>query len=228
MARPAAPRTKRAPAKASATSDPEPAAPQKTSRRSKRAIIMRTAVKHFGTDGYDETKWAEVAIEVGLGGTALYHYFESKQHCLFEIMADALASYREAFAAATGAHDEYLPGLRAALRSGFALDDYEILRMRVLVDKQGSIGGKSSTPREEESRLRARNNIRGLEMDWAAYLARGVAGGLIPNNDMRLLARAVLAMNTSVWQWYRPDGAIPLSEVADFYVGKQLAIIGID
>jgi AcrR family transcriptional regulator len=212
------------------TSDAAPEAPAKrtrTSSRSKRELIMKMAVKHFGTDGYDETKWAEVAGEVGIGATALYHYFESKQHCLFEIMAEALEHYRQAFADATAANSDYLAGLRAALRSGFELDDYEVLRVRVLVDKQGAIGGKSATEREEASRLRARNNIRELELDWAGYLGRGVASGLIPQSDMRMLARAVLALNTSVWQWYRPGGPIPLNEVADFYVSKQLAVIGV-
>lgn len=188
---------------------------------------MRTAVKHFGTDGYDETKWAEIAGEVGLGATALYHYFESKQHCLFDIMADALTGYRAAFLEATTAETDYITRLKAALRSGFELDDHEILRMRVLVDKQGSIGGKSTTPREEEARLRARNSIRDLEMDWATYLAQGIGAGLVPSSDVRLLARAVLALNTSVWQWYRPGGPILLPEVAAFYVSKQLAVIGI-
>ena len=39
----------------------------------------------------------DVAKAVGIGSTALYHYFESKLHCLYEIMAEALASDREKF-----------------------------------------------------------------------------------------------------------------------------------
>ena len=32
-------------------------------------------------------KWAKIADEVGIGQTALYHYFESKAHCLLTIMS---------------------------------------------------------------------------------------------------------------------------------------------
>ena len=49
-----------------------------------------SAAEHFGRQGYEDTKWADIAADVGVGSTALYHYFESKLHCLFEIMSDTL------------------------------------------------------------------------------------------------------------------------------------------
>src|SRR6195952_169919 len=67
------------------------------SPRNKRAEIVAMATKFFGENGYEDTKWADVATAVGLGPTALYHYFESKQQCLFEILVegveDALAEF---------------------------------------------------------------------------------------------------------------------------------------
>ena len=60
------------------------------SSRSKREEILRTATAYFGENGYEATKLADVAAAVGIGSTALYHYFESKLHCLYVIMADAL------------------------------------------------------------------------------------------------------------------------------------------
>ena len=60
------------------------------SPRNKRAEIVAVATKFFGENGYEDTKWADVATAVGLGPTALYHYFESKQQCLFEILVEAI------------------------------------------------------------------------------------------------------------------------------------------
>src|SRR6476469_2072351 len=57
------------------------------SSRSKRAEILATATEYFGRHGYEHTKWADIAAAVGVGSTALYHYFESKLHCLYEIQA---------------------------------------------------------------------------------------------------------------------------------------------
>ena len=47
-----------------------------TSSRSKREAILASATTYFGRKGYEDSKWADVAKEVGIGSTALYHYFE--------------------------------------------------------------------------------------------------------------------------------------------------------
>ena len=52
--------------------------------------------------------------------------------------------------------------------------------------------------------------------------------GLIPENDPQLLARAVLGLYNSVWQWFRPGGTVALADVGRFYVERELAIIGAD
>ena len=57
-------------------------------------MILIAATAYFGEHGYEDTKWADVAAAVGIGSTALYHYFESKLHCLYVIMADALESFQ--------------------------------------------------------------------------------------------------------------------------------------
>ena len=60
----------------------------------KRQEILAAATERFGRDGYEHTKWADIAGDVGVGPTALYHYFESKQHCLYEIMGEAIEEFR--------------------------------------------------------------------------------------------------------------------------------------
>ena len=62
--------------------------------RSKRLEILAAATDRFGRDGYEHTKWADIAADIGVGATALYHYFESKQHCLYEIMDEAIEDFR--------------------------------------------------------------------------------------------------------------------------------------
>ena len=61
----------------------------KVSSRSKRAAILETATREFARTGYRASKWSDIADSVGIGSTALYHYFVSKDHCLFTIMAEA-------------------------------------------------------------------------------------------------------------------------------------------
>ncbi len=67
-------------------------------------MILEVATQYFGEHGYEDTKWADVAAAVGIGSTALYHYFESKLHCLYVIMADTLEWFQSEFDRITSEH----------------------------------------------------------------------------------------------------------------------------
>jgi TetR/AcrR family transcriptional regulator, cholesterol catabolism regulator len=201
--------------------------PRRTSSRSKRDGILATATAYFGEHGYEDTKWADVAKAVGIGSTALYHYFESKLHCLYVIMADALESFHSDFERITGESHDFLDALLGVLRSSYDLSDQEVLRNRLLVAEQGLIGIPRQSRREEEARELARARTRDLEFAWATFLVRGMEQGHIPQADARLLTRAVLGLYNSVWHWYRPRGTMGLDEIADFFIRRQLAVLGL-
>jgi TetR/AcrR family transcriptional regulator, cholesterol catabolism regulator len=200
---------------------------RRTSSRSKREGILTTATAYFGEHGYEDTKWADVAAAVGIGSTALYHYFESKLHCLYVIMADALESFQTDFERITGEHEDFLDALVAVLRSGYELTEQEVLRNRVLVAEQGLVGIPRQSRREEEARELARARTRDLEFAWATFLVRGMEQGNVPQADARLLTRAVLGLYNSIWHWYRPRGTMTLDEVANFFVRRQLAVLSL-
>ena len=197
-----------------------------TSSRNKREAVLATATAYFGKEGYEDTKWADVAKAVGLGSTALYHYFESKLHCLYVIMADALEAQREEFERITRDGEDYHETLVAVLRAGFDLSEQEVLRNRVLVAEQALLAIHRTSPREEEARQRARERTRDVEFAWATFLSRGMQQGAIPEADARLATRAVLGLHNSVWHWYRPGGDLGLAEVSDFFVARCLAVLG--
>jgi TetR/AcrR family transcriptional regulator, cholesterol catabolism regulator len=197
------------------------------SSRSKRGAILETATELFGREGYEHSKWADVAGAVGIGSTALYHYFESKLHCLYEIMAEALESEVERFDRITADHDDFAAALEAVLRSAFDLSEHQILRNRLLVSEQVLVGVHRTSAREEEARQLARARTRDLEFRWATFLTRGMEQGAIPEADPRLLARAVLGLYNSVFHWYRPRGGLALEDVAEFYVPRCLAVAGL-
>ena len=205
--------------------------PEPTSRpssRSKRERILEVATASFGEHGYEDTKWADVAAAVGIGSTALYHYFESKLHCLYVIMAEALESFQSDFERITGEHDDFLDALVLVLRSGYELTDQQVLRNRVLVAEQGLVGIPRESRREEEARELSRARTRDIEFAWATFLVRGMEQGLLPRTDARLLTRALLGLYNSVWHWYRPRGTLGLEELADFFVRRQLAVLSLD
>jgi AcrR family transcriptional regulator len=165
---------------------------------------------------------------VGVGSTALYHYFESKLHCLFEIMSDTLESFRIVFDDVTRSHDQFEDGFIALMHASFDLTDAQVSRCRVLVAEQGRLGHPRRTEREEEARQQARSRVRERELAWSNFLSRGMATGAIPESDPQLLTGAILGFYNSVWHWYRPRGRLSLPEVAAFYVPRLVSIAQIE
>jgi AcrR family transcriptional regulator len=194
--------------------------------RNKRQDILAAAVEHFGRQGYEYTKWADIAADVGLGATALYHYFESKLHCLYEIQIEALEAERERFNRLSAEGGEFGPVLLRLLDGLFDISEHEVLRNRVLVAETGLLSVRRDSPREEDARRRARAQTRELEFTWAAFLTRGMEQGAIPQADPRLLTFALLGLYNSVWHWYRPAGGLTLAEVREFFIERCLAVVG--
>jgi AcrR family transcriptional regulator len=193
----------------------------------KRGEILAVATEYFGRHGYEDTKWADVATAVGIGSTALYHYFESKLHCLLVIQADAIEDFHQRFMRITEEKEDFVEALTEVLRDGYRLSEQEVMRNRVLVAEQGLAATARNSPREEEARQLARSRIRRLEFAWATFLARGMEQGAIPRSDPELLTRAILGFNNSVWHWFRPEGALSLDQVADFFVARSLDLVGV-
>src|SRR3954454_13352546 len=161
----------------------------------KRRDILDAATRRFGADGYEHTKSADIAADVGVGPTALYHYFESKQHCLYVIMDEAIADFHTRFEGLTAATArDPLKTIAAVLQDCFDLSDDEVMRNRVLVSEQGLLGIAGPSSREEDARVAARARIRALEAAWVDFLARAMDRGVVPRRDARLLARAVLGL----------------------------------
>jgi TetR/AcrR family transcriptional regulator, cholesterol catabolism regulator len=192
----------------------------------KKEQILEVAINHFGQYGYEDSKWADVADAVGIGPTALYHYFVSKQHCLYDIMAAGIMDFKNRFDAVVSSTSDWSDALVKLLVSNFDLTDQEVLRVRILVAEQGLMGPHREIPREETARATARSLMRDLEFTWGAFLARGMQQGLIPEQEPRILTRALLGLHNSVWHWYRPGGPLSLAEVGEFYVRAQLRVMG--
>jgi TetR/AcrR family transcriptional regulator, cholesterol catabolism regulator len=193
----------------------------------RRAEILDAAIGRFGRDGYENTKWADIADDVGIGPTALYHYFDSKQHCLYVILDEALRELQERFDSISVAHPDARDALRAVCVDCFALSEREVLRNRVLVAEQASLSGSSSSQREEQARVAGRQKTRALELAWANFLADAMRQGAIPERNPRMLARAILGLYNSIWHWYRPDQTLLLPTLADFFGARMLAVAGV-
>jgi TetR/AcrR family transcriptional regulator, cholesterol catabolism regulator len=183
--------------------------------RSKRAAILSAATKTFGKNGYDATKWSTVADQVGIGQPALYHYFESKAHCLLTIMRMELERSYEMFVKATDGQPDPMAALRAAVRAAYEVSEHDVLRMRILENNSDLLAVKRQSAREEDERAAARELVHRIETAWTDLLVRGMDDGVFVRRQAHALAMSLLGMIVSVWRWYRPRGAMSLYEIRE-------------
>ncbi|MDZ5622386.1 TetR/AcrR family transcriptional regulator [Nocardioides bizhenqiangii] len=189
------------------------------SPRSKRRMILDAAIDNFGKVGFEHTKWATIADDVGIGQTALYHYFESKVHCLLTIMSTELERSFERTQAVTAEIDDPAEKIRVAVLAAFDVTPREALQARILMSHQDLLVGQRSSVREEDERQRARGLVRDIEHEWAELIRDGMFAGAFERRDELVLSRLLLGMVNSVWRWYRPDGAHTLEEIAQLTAG---------
>jgi AcrR family transcriptional regulator len=193
--------------------------------RSKRAGILAAAVDRFGQDGYEHTKWAKIADEVGIGQTALYHYFESKAHCLLTIMSMELDRSLEAFREVTADVRRADRALALAIATAYDVSPREVLQMRILQSHMDLLATPRPSEKEESERQRARGLVRDIESEWTTLVDRGMAAGDFPKRDAHAVANVVLAMVVSVWRWYRTGGEATLAQVREDVTGACLRVV---
>jgi AcrR family transcriptional regulator len=201
-------------------------AERKDGPRSKRGFILQAAIDRFGRDGFDHTKWSTIADEVGIGQTALYHYFESKAHCLLTIMNLELEQSLQRFRDATAGIEDHQKRLRAAVSSAYDVTPREALAARILLSHMDLLSTPRPSEREEAERQQARLMVRTIEDEWTALLKEGMADGAFARRDPRQSSLAILSMILGVWRWYRPGGDQSLSTVAEFITGACERLVG--
>ena len=187
--------------------------PRTESARSKRTAIVAAAVDRFGSDGYEHTKWAAIADDVGIGQTALYHYFESKAHCLLTIMRLELTQSLVRFQEVTGSIEDPAEALALAVRSAYDGSARDALQRRILQNHLDLLSTPRPSEKEEQERLRSRELVRDIEKAWTDLIRRGVESGAFADRDVELSARMALALVVGVWRWYRPGGPHTLEEI---------------
>lgn len=198
---------------------------RRESPRSKRSLILSVAIDQFGKVGYEHTKWASIADEVGIGQTALYHYFESKAHCLLTIMRLELADSAERFTAATAETSDPVEALRAAVAASLEASPTDASQRRILQNHMDLLATERQSVKEEAERLRSRELVAKIEQDWTDLITRGIKSGDFVDADAHLLGRLVLALVISVWRWYRPGGKITLDEITALVTDAAVRVV---
>ena len=168
--------------------------------------VLRRAIELFNRQGYDGTSMGDLAKELGLTKSAIYHHVPSKEHLL------------------SAALDEALDGLSATVDDAAAMSDssaYDRLRtvveesVRILVDHLPAVTLLLRVHGNSEVELAALKRRRAIDEKLAQLVGAAVdEGSLRADIPPDLISRLLFGMVNSLVEWYRPGGQVDAEVLA--------------
>jgi len=192
---------------------------ERMTRKEPTVEMLQAAVRVFNRQGFHATRMQDIADEVGMGKASLYHYISTKEdllHGLIEGAIERMISETESVIA-TGhtAQQKMVMAIETHLRR--TQEDRDI--WGVLQREDPELFNRNST--SDIQKL-----IKSYETLWMRIFAQGVEeGDLDPNLDARVAVHALLGMCRSVYSWFRPEGRLPIQEVARIL--SEIALRGV-
>ncbi|MCW3478305.1 TetR/AcrR family transcriptional regulator [Neisseriaceae bacterium JH1-16] len=174
---------------------------------SRRMELVRAAARLFRDQGYERTTVRDLGNAVGLQSGSLFYHFRTKEEMLVAVMALGITATTEQLEDALKA----ARGTRARLTALFHVHLHSLLgdnqaALEVMLYEWHSL---SDATRPGLIVLRDR-----YEALWQQVLEEAAAEGLV-KADTGLLRRSLLGSLHWTVQWYKRDGDLSVSELAD-------------
>lgn len=169
--------------------------------------VLRRAIDLFNRQGYDGTSMGDLARELGLSKSAIYHHVPSKEHLLSAALDEALDGLTAAIDAAADA----APGTSAYARLRTAVQQ----SVEILVDHLPAVTLLLRVHGNSEIELAALKRRRAIDEKLAELVRAAVAeGALRADVPPDLISRLLFGMVNSVSEWYRPSGPVDADVLA--------------
>jgi AcrR family transcriptional regulator len=190
------------------TAEPSGSAPRRGRPGHDQETVLRRAVDLFNRQGYDATSVGDLARELGLTKSAIYHHVPSKSHLLAEALDEALDELTAVVEEAVTRTD----GLTAAQRLRQAVRR----SVEVLVAHQPAVTLLLRVRGNSDVELAAQRRRRELDARLADLVRAAVAEGSLRDDvDPDVVSRLLFGMVNSLVEWYRPAGSVDAGVLAD-------------
>jgi len=196
-------RTRRSPATPSPWAT---GAEREQQRELKRQAVLQTAARLFNEKGFHATSLDDIARCLHVTKPTLYYYVKSKDDILLECVRSALEMMKEGIGEVRRSGGRALDQLIACMRIyvGIVMQDFGMCVIRI---------GEDPLPeplRKELRRLKA-----GIDHEFRRLIDAGVEEGSIAPCDPKMAAFVLAGALSWVGRWYRPDGDLDPTQIAD-------------
>jgi AcrR family transcriptional regulator len=170
-----------------------------------RSEVVAAAAREFARRGYHATSIEDLLAATGLTRGGLYHYIDGKHDLLVAVQEELLKPLLSRAREAADAHDDPEAKLRAVVREWVRHVETHRDHMVVFAAERRLV---ESDPRWAE--------IRRQREQFEALLDEVLLGD-------SLTRLSLLGMVNHMPTWYRPDGPMTATEIADRFVDLLLS-----
>ena len=182
-----------------------------------RERVARAALQLFAEKGFHGTGIRDLAQAAGLTTSTLYHYMETKDDLLVEIMIGTIAPLSAA--AARIEADQSDPAARLC-----ALVEHHVWAHAS--DRLATLVTDTEIRALSGERLSRVLSIRdAYEEHWRKAVADGATARRFEADFPEIAARALLQMATGVSHWFSASGRLKLDDLCREYADAALALV---
>jgi AcrR family transcriptional regulator len=163
--------------------------------------VLRQSIDLFNRRGYEATSISDLAKELGISKSGIFHHFDTKESMLAAALDEALDGLTRAVSAGT--------------QNGDGASSYDRLKatvqasVQILVEHLPAVTllqrVRCNSPLEQQALERRRD----IDDQLAALVRNAVDEGTIRSDiEPDLITRLIFGMVNSLIEWYRPNGKI--------------------
>lgn len=182
--------------------------------------MKRAATRLIALHGFEGMNLRMLADEIGVKAGSFYNHIDSKESLLHTLLADTMAELMAGLdAALQGAAD---PADRLRRFVAFHIEFHAARRDEVF------IGNAELRSLNEAHRadIVAQRNL--YEQRLLAILRAGQAAGQFAPGDLRVAAKALIAMLSGICTWYQADGRLGVKPLVRQYTRMAFGCVGAD
>jgi len=172
-------------------------------RQRRRTEILHAALRAFRERGYHATTLDDIAEQLDIRKTALYHYFPDKEAILYECHRESLAEL-----------DRILDGARkldsAPEKLAYVIREHVRVMTDTLEGSPLAFEVTALAPERQREVIAARDRY---ERALRRMIQDGITAGDFRPTNAKTAVFAILGAINWIARWYRPEGALHADEL---------------
>lgn len=177
--------------------------------------IVQTAGAMFSRQGYHATTMRDIARELNMQGGSLYAHIESKEDMLWALVERAADHFQAAVAPLAALPLPAADRLRRMLAAHVDVVTRNLDSATVFFHEWRFLSA------DRRAHIAAQRDA--YEALYRRVIQDGITAGEFPGADARMGSLLILSAGNWLYQWFRPDGALPAEAVADQFADMILA-----